>query len=291
MGERQRRDDDRTAAIARKVGEASAPVVGILIVGVFYLIIRLIKGLIERPKLALILFCVVGLGFLYTAFVVPIALQSEQAQQEIVQKQRDIEFRDRDLQVVRSRYASSLTEIVIMPLFEKDSWKDTGIVVVKGDRIRIAKLPGLSSFAATQWPTVSIKVGESEPSMVRDASSMISKDAGAVYLHVENLKGGEEFIRILITINHAVEESSSTEVALQSTQQPAADGVSATGVVIAEVLNIRSGPGVDYDIVGKLYINSTVTIQKQDETGNWLYILFEESSGWVSRKFVRLETE
>lgn len=55
-------------------------------------------------------------------------------------------------------------------------------------------------------------------------------------------------------------------------------------------LNVRTGPYADYSLIGKLEINSPVEIVDVDNNTGWYKIKFEDSYGYVSNKFVELNT-
>lgn len=58
------------------------------------------------------------------------------------------------------------------------------------------------------------------------------------------------------------------------------------GVVTADTLNLRSGPGVNYSVVGELVRNSTVEVG--EEFGEWLRIAPpQQASVWISRDYVK----
>lgn len=62
-----------------------------------------------------------------------------------------------------------------------------------------------------------------------------------------------------------------------------------TGTVTVDrgnVLNVRSGPGTDYDRIGSLENGVTVVILEQE--GTWLRIEFEGQEGWVYSKYVQM---
>ncbi len=62
-----------------------------------------------------------------------------------------------------------------------------------------------------------------------------------------------------------------------------------TGVVSAPRLNVRSGPGVEFDVLGRLFEGEEVQILFRDELGDWWYtccISGTTTSGWVSALFV-----
>jgi len=60
------------------------------------------------------------------------------------------------------------------------------------------------------------------------------------------------------------------------------------GVVTADGLRIRKGPGTNYSILAHLNKNDRVSIIQT--SGNWLEISFQGMKGWVSREFVQTST-
>lgn len=62
-----------------------------------------------------------------------------------------------------------------------------------------------------------------------------------------------------------------------------------TGVVNAPRLNVRSGPGVEFGVLGRLFEGEEVQILFRDAAGDWWYtccISGTTTSGWVSALFV-----
>ena len=62
------------------------------------------------------------------------------------------------------------------------------------------------------------------------------------------------------------------------------------GVVLAPRLNMRSGAGVSFPVVGRVVQSQTVTIQFRNAAGDWWYTCCTAgttTSGWVSALFVR----
>lgn len=76
------------------------------------------------------------------------------------------------------------------------------------------------------------------------------------------------------------------------TQSPAASGEAAsaqTATVTAPVLNLRSGPGTIFPVVGKLKSGTTLTVLGRNADGAWLYVCClpdTETRGWISAEFV-----
>ncbi len=66
-------------------------------------------------------------------------------------------------------------------------------------------------------------------------------------------------------------------------------GSSATGVIIEQV-NVRKGPGTDFDPLGTLNPRDVVALTGRDPSGDWLQIQFTGASdgvGWVAASFVQ----
>jgi hypothetical protein len=76
----------------------------------------------------------------------------------------------------------------------------------------------------------------------------------------------------------------SLSFAQQPTNTPAAPNL--TGSVIAEALNVRSGPGADYSAVGIVYKDDVLTISGRNEDTSWLLIAKDNLTGWVSARHV-----
>lgn len=78
-----------------------------------------------------------------------------------------------------------------------------------------------------------------------------------------------------------------------ATSVPATGGNSSpalTGVVTANVLNVRQGPGSSFPVVGKLLKETKVEILQRDPAGNWWLICClpgVTTQGWVSAQFVQ----
>ncbi len=57
-----------------------------------------------------------------------------------------------------------------------------------------------------------------------------------------------------------------------------------TGVVTGSVVNIRSGPGTQYEIAGTLYKDTSVNIT--GKSGEWVKVSYGKVSGWVSQSLL-----
>lgn len=60
-----------------------------------------------------------------------------------------------------------------------------------------------------------------------------------------------------------------------------------TKTVIARVLNVRSGAGTGFAIVGKLNRGATVTVEEIVANGNWAKITFQGKTAYVHTKYIK----
>jgi ABC-type branched-subunit amino acid transport system substrate-binding protein len=59
-------------------------------------------------------------------------------------------------------------------------------------------------------------------------------------------------------------------------------------LVTANTLNVRSGPGFNYDKIGEAALNDTLRILGTISDGTWLVVDFEGGFGWVKTEFTQL---
>lgn len=59
--------------------------------------------------------------------------------------------------------------------------------------------------------------------------------------------------------------------------------------VKASYLNVRSGPGVEYPVVGVLHQNTKVYLVGRDTGGKWVLIKTDGLSGWVNRYYLHTD--
>lgn len=61
-------------------------------------------------------------------------------------------------------------------------------------------------------------------------------------------------------------------------------------VRVSNTVNVRSGPGTTYSVIGKLYSGDTATATGRSDTSNaWLRISYNGSEGWVAASVVTLQ--
>ncbi len=78
-----------------------------------------------------------------------------------------------------------------------------------------------------------------------------------------------------------------TATAPEETGTPAASGT------IIQQLNVRKGPGADFDIVGMLNAKDTASLLGKDPSGTWLQIRYAsgpDGKGWIAAQFVQAES-
>jgi uncharacterized protein YraI len=84
---------------------------------------------------------------------------------------------------------------------------------------------------------------------------------------------------VVVTMNVEL----SNAVAQETTSTPVAP---LTGTVTAEALNVRSGPGADFEAVGVVHKDDILSISGCDEDASWVYMTHESLTGWVAAKHV-----
>lgn len=85
-----------------------------------------------------------------------------------------------------------------------------------------------------------------------------------------------------VNVQAAVSQTATSEIEGQN------EVIVKSGVVTANVLNVRSGPSTNDIILGKLSIGSSVDII--DETGSWYQIKFDSGVAYISSEYVDLNS-
>jgi uncharacterized protein YraI len=76
--------------------------------------------------------------------------------------------------------------------------------------------------------------------------------------------------------------------AAASTPQPSTTSASCDATIAALAVNLRSGPGRGYSILGYGYLDQTFSVGGINPEGNWLLIGAGNASAWVARDGVSL---
>ncbi len=81
--------------------------------------------------------------------------------------------------------------------------------------------------------------------------------------------------------------SAPTEAAAAQTPAPTTAAATAQCTVTARGLNVRSGPGTNFGIVGNLAANQAITASGRNNTSDWLALKTPDGKdGWASAKFL-----
>ncbi|MCR5799761.1 MAG: SH3 domain-containing protein [Lachnospiraceae bacterium] len=67
------------------------------------------------------------------------------------------------------------------------------------------------------------------------------------------------------------------------------EAVTGMATVMADSLNVRSGPGKDYDAIGKLYSGNVVEVVALD--GEWLKIKYNDTTGYIALEYAEFEPD
>lgn len=71
---------------------------------------------------------------------------------------------------------------------------------------------------------------------------------------------------------------------------PAA-AVSIEGVVLADILNVRSGPSTAYPVVNRVKRDMQLTLTGRNEKASWFQISLNGKTGWVSGQYVKARSD
>jgi anionic cell wall polymer biosynthesis LytR-Cps2A-Psr (LCP) family protein/uncharacterized protein YraI len=85
----------------------------------------------------------------------------------------------------------------------------------------------------------------------------------------------------------APEVVTGTEPVTATEPATALEGVSVV-VPLGDLVNVRSGPGVRYAVVGQLAQEQSAPVSGKSEDGQWWQILFQGNPGWIAVDFVQV---
>lgn len=104
---------------------------------------------------------------------------------------------------------------------------------------------------------------------------------------VKNISNSAYQDKLATGIANGIESYLKKNVILQS-QNPS-DKVISTGIVTAESLNVRSGCGTSYDVIGTL--SKGTSVQIIENNNGWYKILFNGGYGYVSSSYVDIDKD
>jgi len=89
-----------------------------------------------------------------------------------------------------------------------------------------------------------------------------------------------------ITVQSAVSDNTPPPVPQTDTPTPGDAGIPAA--TVRTDLNVRNGPGTQYDVIGLLTAGTTIEIVGRNEASSWWYIVYPagpDQRGWISSEF------
>ena len=118
------------------------------------------------------------------------------------------------------------------------------------------------------------------------AVQVIGKDASGSWLLISYpvSAAGKGWVR-----SEFVQVNAATEIAIISGMAGSGTGVSG---LVTEKLNVRSGPGTDFESLGILNPKDVVFVTGKDPSGQWIQIEFSKAvdgKGWAAVKFLQVE--
>lgn len=167
--------------------------------------------------------------------------------------------------------------------------------------------PTSTPLAATVVPTVAPILGttttqinvRSGPNSTSEAVGLlgtntevqiIGKDAGGVWYQIRYVTASEEQGEGWVAAEY-IQTASKPDVPVTSGEASAEDVEGYSGR-LTEAVNVRSGPGTNFETLGLLSVNTPVTLVGQNSSGTWLQIFYAEAEndrGWVSSAYVESE--
>ncbi|MGI9254034.1 MAG: SH3 domain-containing protein, partial [Thermomicrobiales bacterium] len=70
------------------------------------------------------------------------------------------------------------------------------------------------------------------------------------------------------------------------TDQPTGSDGSTTTAVTTDILNLRSGPSTDADIVAQIPAGEAVTITEGEAQNGFVSVIWQDVPGWVAEEFL-----
>lgn len=150
--------------------------------------------------------------------------------------------------------------------------------------------PTIAPIAGTTTTEVNVRADTSTASSslgtipAFSAVQIIGKDASGNWLRIlYNNDAG------WIRANYVQVSDATAEIPVWSVE--AGNGSVGSGVVLSGV-NVRSGPGRDFDSLGLLNQNDVVSILGKDSSGTWMKIDYPASAdgtGWVAAEYLQIE--
>ena len=146
----------------------------------------------------------------------------------------------------------------------------TGVVDVGGSVLRVRKTASTGSAVLDQLPS------GKQVEIVDTATN------GWYGIQLDSVKGyvSASYIKLL-------EEAAPVVTAeVSAVSASAAQSESSYVKVTADALNVRTGPGTDYDKVSKVPASTVVTALGANEDGSWVVVNYDGKYGWLKAEFL-----
>lgn len=107
------------------------------------------------------------------------------------------------------------------------------------------------------------------------------KDASGLWVQV-TFNGSTGWVRA----DYVLADDATAEIPVLGAE--AVNGFGFRGVVLRGV-NIRSGPGTNFDSLGLLNQNDVVPVTGRDSSGGWFQVEYQDGTGWIAAEFLQVE--
>lgn len=143
-------------------------------------------------------------------------------------------------------------------------------------------LPQIVAFGIEKLPVVTVTAPL--PAAIAETAQP-AESASAITETATSSNTAEVATAVITATNNTLPTAAASDAASNVA------GGSVTGTVTAGGLNIRSGPGMRYEIVDKASRNQTLSVLARDAAANWVQIALPDNAdgfGWVAASYVRL---
>jgi uncharacterized protein YgiM (DUF1202 family) len=127
-----------------------------------------------------------------------------------------------------------------------------------------------------------------------ETASIAGRNANSTWLQVQTASGVTGWVEVSLVAlgpGTSLDQVPVVEVTAATQPSPAASGPAPVTVTPVVDLNVRGGPGVQYDVVGWLRVGQAAQAVGRNQDGSWLKILHENRYGWVNATYTTLQPE
>lgn len=169
--------------------------------------------------------------------------------------------------------------------------KSAPVATVKDDLVNLRSGPGTSYDLLGQAvlsDTLQI-VGRTAASDWWQVCCTADKESAWVKAEfVQTDQSAQKLAAAVPVVDAAKPTAAATEIA----PAPAPPAITITGVISADLVNLRSGPGTQFEIVGSVTLSQTVQITGKNDTGKWWQVCCQTGkagAAWIIREFVAVD--